>query len=129
MKNAGGYPLEVSACVIGRGMRCRATSLPVAAEDPGAFKRYSDISLRIRASILPRTAVVSVNEALNETANRGPERSPRTNMNGSEPVDILFDTKLTNMGWDVYQVVVIDEPLPLRVEVLGLYGKLTSNSR
>ena len=129
MKNAGGYPLEVSACVIGRGMRCRATSLPVAAEDPGAFKRYSDISLRIRASILPRTAVVSVNEALNETANRGPERSPRTNMNVSEPVDILFDTKLTNMGWDVYQVVVIDEPLPLRVEVLGLYGKLTSNSR
>jgi hypothetical protein len=50
-------------------------------------------------------------------------------MNVSEPVEILFDTKLENLGWDTYQVVVIDEPLPLRVEVLGLYGKLTSNSR
>jgi hypothetical protein len=57
-------------------------------------------------------------------------------MERREPVDdarasrleFLADMKLTNLGSDIYQTVIVRESLPLRVEVLGIYGKLASDS-
>ena len=49
-------------------------------------------------------------------------------MNQSEPVEILEDVEISSLGWDPYQLVVIQETLPLRCEILGIYGKITANS-
>jgi hypothetical protein len=49
-------------------------------------------------------------------------------MDRSQSLDLIADLKVANFGSDIYQLVEIEESLPYRSEILGMYGTTTSNS-
>lgn len=125
-----GFAIEVTDATIGMSIPCRAATLPIGGGriDPGAKKRFSELSVRIRASILPQMAVVGVDQPFASKVQRPADRTPAMPQNQSQAVEVLRDVELTNLGHDEYQIVVIEETLPLRCEILGIYGKMTTNS-
>ena len=55
-------------------------------------------------------------------------RSPGTLMGNSEPIQWFTDYKVLNLGSDLYQSIRIDEYVPFRSELLGVFGKVKANS-
>lgn len=128
LQDAAGFDITVTAAMVGRSMPARIQTLPLGSQDPGATKRYSTIQTRVRASSLPAIGVFNRGEFFGTELIRPPARTPSSLMNVSEGLAILTDTKQANLGSDTYQVVVVQENLPIRCEVLGIYGKVTANS-
>jgi len=89
---------------------------PVEAGGAGAMKRYSSISVRGLIS-----SMVKIN------GERPSERQPFAKMNISQPLALLQDFSVTNLGHDLYAQITIEEDLPIRAEVLGIYGKLSGH--
>lgn len=128
LKNDAGGLIEVSAAKVGMGLTATLRTLPVADTDPGASKRYNEISVRVRASTLPKMGVLSEAEAQVDAITRPPVREAIMPQNVSQVLRVFTDVELANFGWDKYQTVAIQENLPIRCEILGIYGKLKSNS-
>lgn len=98
--------------------RCFMKTLPPETRDPGAKMKYTDFSVRVLYSTKP---IIN--------GERPAERSAMTPMNQSQPVNLLGDYQVQIANeWDPYQVITVEEDLPLRCEVLGVYGKLAVNS-
>jgi len=108
-----GQPILLSEAVIGLPSNCTLVTLPPSTPDEGAPKRYSDISVRVRGSTRPFI-----------NGQRPDDRTPITPQTNSEATDDLRDLEVTNLDWDTYQLITITESVPLRVEILGIYGKL-----
>jgi hypothetical protein len=126
-----GQPIVVGSAFVGLPMSATLRTLPIGwdREGPGAIKRMSSLSVRVRASTKPKMGVLSFNEDVREVAlTRSETRSPFQNMERPEPLEFVSDIKVANLGSDVYQTVIIQENLPLRCEILGIYGKLTGES-
>lgn len=130
LQDGNGWGIEINGGSVGLASTSRMQTLPMGGgrTDPGGPKRFSDLSVRVRASVRPRMGVVTAEQSFEQVAQRGDDRTPRTNMNTSEFIDILSDIEINSVGWDQYQMVVIQETLPIRCEILGIYGKITANS-
>lgn len=81
-----------------------------------AKKRYSKVGVR---GIFSNVPVIQ--------GQRYPERPSQTNMNTTQPQNELIDTHVCDLGTDTTAQVVVEEPLPLRLTVAGIYGKLSGN--
>jgi hypothetical protein len=112
-----GEPIPVVLALVGIVYPCALWLLPPEKNDEGARARYSDVSVRILGSTLPFI-----------NGKRPSERRPSTPMDISEPLAGVKDLQVANPGWDSYQFIIVSEEVPLRVEVLGVYGKLTTHS-
>lgn len=58
---------------------------------------------------------------------RPPDRSPNSLMDRTEPSNLFTDVSVTNLGSDSTGIVTVEEPLPTRLTVTSIYGKITSN--
>lgn len=112
-----GNPYEVSQATVGLAMVSKLQLLPPQAVDPGAQKRYTDVNVRVRGSTLP---IIN--------GERPSDRSPETLMSQSEYPVLVDDVKVVNLGSDLYQLINIEENVPLRCEVIGVYGVVTESS-
>lgn len=112
-----GEPLEVTTAIVGLSMLARIWTLPMITDDPGAKKRYSDVTVRLNQSARPK---------INGT--RPKDRTPINPMGTSEPLDGQKDHQIQNVAWSTLSYVTIEENLPLKVEVIGIFGKFIGNS-
>ena len=112
-----GTPILFNIALCGLAHRSLFQSLPVGSADPGDQKRRITVSVRTRGSTRP---VVN--------GQRPADRDPQTLMGRSQSLDLIADLKVANFGSDIYQIVEIEESLPYRSEILGMYGTTTSNS-
>jgi hypothetical protein len=127
-----GQPIVTTFAVVGLTMVCSMRTLPVNVAHPrvgfGSKSRYSTISVRVRSSTIPRLGVLSTDEFTQDALKRPEVRNAKLAMNKSPALQFISDFKLNNLGSDIYQTVVVEEDVPMRCEVLGIYGKLTSDS-
>jgi hypothetical protein len=80
-----------------------------------AKKRWVKIYARIQDSWKPRI-----------NGRRPPERGGRANMNRIQPA-LTENVQVANTGWDENPVVTVEQDLPLRTLLIGLYGEVDQN--
>ena len=114
--NEIGQPINVISVTVGRAMSRILRTLPADAGAPDSKKRYTDVSIRTIASTRP---IIN--------GQRPADREPLRPMDHSQSLDLVKDLSVSNLGWDDVQIITIEETLPLRTEILGIFGKLTSN--
>jgi hypothetical protein len=90
--------------------------MPPEKQEPGAKSRYIDFSVRTIGSTRPYI-----------NGERPDDRDPLSPLNRSQPLDYINDLQVSTRNWNPYQIIEIAEHVPLRLEVLGIYGKLESN--
>jgi hypothetical protein len=98
--------------------RARAQTLPPEGGNPAgtaqrAQRRFVRLMLRLNDSALPLV-----------NGQRAPERTPSTPMDTAEPRvtgDVVMDV---DANWEDQGVLTLDQDLPLRTEILALFGKL-----
>ena len=81
-------------------------------------KRYSELGVR---GLFTRPPVIN--------SQRPADRSPDSYMDSSEPPLLAEDFTVTTMEWDTFASVTVEEPLPFRATIAGIFGKLSSNSK
>jgi hypothetical protein len=124
-----GDPVSYSSAHAGLTMPAELHTLPIVGTDPTSKKRYSRISMRLKSSIIPKIGVQSPDEVFGEdVTQRPPTRSTEENMGENSREVLLRNVTVRNLGWGTGQTVQIIEDIPQRVEILGVFGKLTSNS-
>ena len=116
LQDQAGNTIEVNSALVGLPMIARMTLLPPAAEDPGSAKSYDAVSVRIRNSTRPIINGV-----------RPGDRSPVRIMGKSEKLEEFEDVSVSDLQWTLYESVTIEENVPLRCEILGVYGELSEN--
>lgn len=112
-----GNPLNVTLAVAGLTNPCLMVTLPPGKGDPGSKARITNVNVRLLESTIP---VIN--------GQRPAERRPATQMNVSEGLLGFGDHQVANLGTDLYQIIIIAEDVPQKVEILGIYGKLTDSS-
>lgn len=117
-----GNNIDLALVRVGLLNPCYMKTLPPETLDPGAKMRYVDFSVRVLFSSNP-----VINTDPPTFGQRPPERNPSTPLNQSQPVSIISDLTVSKAGWDPYQIITIEENLPLPCEILGVYGKLRAN--
>ncbi len=123
-----GNSVSYNSAHAGLPMTAELHTLPIPGIDPTSKKRYSEISVRIRSSIIPKIGVQSPSEVFGkEVTERPPTRSARTNMDSNSQSYSLRNVSVVNLGWGTGQVVRVIEDIPQRVEILGIFGRLTDN--
>ena len=115
--NQIGEAINYTSVVVGLPMSCSMKTLPLVTQDPGSKKRYTSITVRTVGSARP---VIN--------GERPADRDPITSIGLSQRLDIVKDNQVAAMGSDESQVITVSETLPLRVEVLGIFGKLKESS-
>lgn len=120
-------PLSVSTAIVGLYMEALIRTLPLATNDPKAPKRYAEITVRIRDSAIPMLGVQSPDErkGIIGLLERPQTRHTLTNLTIPSQRYELRDCTVANLGWGSGQQVNIFENLPQRIEILGVFGKLT----
>ena len=117
MLNELGDPMNASTALVGLPMSAHLALNPLATNTPGDNKRYINIQVR---------GVFTTWSEIN--GERVQDRSPGTLMGNSEPIQWFTDYKVLNLGSDLYQAIRIDEYVPYRSELLGVFGKVKANS-
>jgi hypothetical protein len=82
----------------------------------GAYKSYSSIGLRLRDSQPPIINGI-----------RPPTRAGNMRMDGIAPAINLDNVEIANVGYDEFQFITITEDMPVRCEIVGVFGQLESN--
>jgi len=105
---------------IGIGYNFRLKTLPQGTLTPqiglAAKKRFSKVGIR---GMFSRVPIIQ--------GQRYPERNASALMNETQPATDLLDTFVCDLGTNTTAEVVIEEPLPVRLTVAGIYGKLSGN--
>jgi len=119
--DAGGSRL-VTTAIVGISHWSTLRTLPPEKQDPGAPSRYTDFNLRVLASTAPRIngerpAERRVVDSLDSSPSPYGFRGAPT-----KDIGVYLD------GWQPTISIEIEEQLPLRTEVLGLWGKLKTGS-
>ena len=117
LDNDYGGQYTVVRPIVGLKLRNKIRTLPPEKQDPGAQARYSEFSLRTLGSTRP---VIN--------GQRPSDRDPETQLNKSQTLDLYNDIDITTSQWNPYQIIQIEEPYPFACTVIGVYGRLTSNS-
>jgi hypothetical protein len=112
-----GNPIVVNEVVIGLAMSSRIRTLPMITDDPASKKRFSSIKVRIAGSGRP---IIN--------GNRPPDRTPINPMDASEPLDGYVDHEVADWGQDQFNIVEVRENLPIRSEIVGIFGKVKGSS-
>lgn len=112
-----GLAINASDVLVGLPMRAVMQTLPIITDDPGSIKRFNKIEVR---GVFTSTTLIN--------GVRPNERSPSTFMGQSEPLSFFIDYEVMNLGSDKYQVIRIEENLPVRSEVIGIFGTLKASS-
>jgi hypothetical protein len=112
-----GNPIIVSQVTVGLAMSARVRTMGMITKDPGSKKRYASIRVRVLGSGRPFI-----------NGQRPPDRTPINAMDSSEPLDIIRDHEVSNWGWDRQEIIEVSENLPIRTELLAIYGKVKGNS-
>lgn len=119
LTNPDNSPLAVTTALVGIAQQSKLKTLPPTVTEEvggaGSKKRYSDIIVRTLASSRP---IIN--------GERPPARNPSTLMDQSQAPDGLTDNKIANLGWGDYAFITVEEDLPLRCQVAGIFGKLAS---
>jgi len=114
-------PILVSNCTVGLPKPCVVETMPAITDQTtggaGSKKRYTSIGVRLRESRVPLINGI-----------RPPVNYDRRIMDSQLPRDQLVDVEVGNLGYSVRESITIEETEPVRIEVLGVYGKLGSNS-
>lgn len=124
-----GDPISYIQVSVGLPMYARLKTLPLIGEDPSSKKRYSSLSVRVRSSIIPMIGAQSETELIDDMITERADTRPVTrNLDTVSQEWALRDVSVSNDGWSSGQQVTVEENLPLRVEVLSIFGKLGSHS-
>ena len=99
---------------VGLQFIARIRTLPQPPGEAGlqAAKGWSNIGVKLLGSANPLVNGV-----------RERERHPITPMNTPEPA-ASDDVFMTELGWDIYGQITVEQDLPLPLNVLGIYGKV-----
>jgi hypothetical protein len=81
----------------------------------GAKQRWAQIGLRLNDSALPLV-----------NGQRAADRTPGTDMDEAEPL-VTGDVVARNLGWSENGEITIEQDLPLRTEILAIFGTLQAN--
>jgi hypothetical protein len=112
-----GQPIDVSQCLVGLPYSAKMTTLPLVSKSPGGSKRFTKITARGLFS----TRVVINGE-------RPADRDPAAPQNRSQPLDLFEDYEVAHLGTSKTQFISIEEDVPLRSEIIGLWGEVSENS-
>lgn len=117
----GGIPITVNSAVVGLSMTSVLTTMPaIVPPEAGGFgaeKRWVKIGVR---GIFSSQVIIN--------GKRPAVRQPNWFMDISQPISVVTDVETVNLGYDKYATIEIEENLPVRAEIVGLYGTLTSNN-
>jgi hypothetical protein len=100
---------------VGLGASCSLTTLPLITKDPSSKKRYPKINIRTVASSRP---FINGERPIDAADPFDPE----------QPIDLIKDNIVSNMGFNVSEQINISETLPFRVEILGIWGTVRAES-
>lgn len=110
-------PINVVSAVVGLSMRSILKPLPLITRSPGSLKRYPKLTVRTLGSTRP---IIN--------GERPADRTPATLMNESESRDILADHDVLTLGSTEGVPVTIEENVPIKCEVTGIFGTIQGNS-
>jgi len=112
-----GEPINVSQALVGLPYSAKITTLPLTTRDPGSTKRFTRISAR---GLFTSRVIIN--------GERPADRDPRVLQNRSQGLDLFADYEVAHLGADRVQFISIEENVPLRSEVIGLFGTVSQNS-
>jgi hypothetical protein len=106
--------------VIGTGFTCRLRTMPFDFGDAqGAtetrLKKVTKVYVRVQAGVRPVINGV-----------RPPTRKPLTPMNTRDPIE-SDDFQVLNMGWNRRETIIIEEPLPLPLRIISVFGEMATS--
>jgi len=111
-----GVPILFTSATVGLQMACSLATLPVVGTDPKARKRYSSIVVRCMFSDRP---IIN--------GERTADRTPSRVQNLSQGLDLYYDNNIAHMGSDRFQIITVGENLPIRSEIVGIFGAITAH--
>jgi hypothetical protein len=117
LDNDYGGTYLVTKPVVGMGQLSRIVTMPIPKDDPGAIARFSKVGVRTYNSTRP---IIN--------GQRPADRTPATPLGKSQKRDRLHDVDVGNIGSDLYQEITIEEQIPERCEILGVYGQVEANN-
>lgn len=111
-----GQTTPVIRASIGMAHPAIMKTLPPSKVYPGSPIRFSAFAVRILNSTRP---IIN--------GNRPDDRDPLSQLNQTQPLDEVNDLFVNTDGWDPYKIIEIIEQVPMRSEILGVYGRLREN--
>jgi hypothetical protein len=111
-----GDPVNYTYAYVGLPMVSTLATLPLIGTEPSSKKRYTSIIVRTYNSSRPLI-----------NGERIAARSPQTPFGRGQPVDLFGESEVVNMGSDESQVIEIQETIPFRTEIVGIFGSVSSN--
>jgi len=117
MLDGTGAAINVDNAQVGMEMACRLRTMPVIGNDPGAQKRFTSLYVRCRNSSRPLI-----------NGERPADRDPERPLDEAQDLDIIQDYETVVLGQNRTQVISIRETLPVKTEVLGIFGDLGEHS-
>lgn len=117
LKTEDGLPIIFTGARVGLQMQCTITTLPIVGDDPKADKRFSNITVRTLGSSRP---IIN--------GERPADRDPSRAQNYSQNPDLYRDNSISNMGIDPFALITITENVPIRSEIVGIFGTVKSNN-
>ena len=118
----GGFTIDIPANFVDVGLafNMRVSTFPQGPLDPSlnlqAKKRFSKVGIR---GVFTRPPIIQ--------GQRPPERTAAQPMNTTQNPQIILDSTVIDAGSDELAIVTVEEPLPLRLTIAAIVGKLTSN--
>ena len=112
-----GDPVPYVGASAGLASPCRIQTLPLASADPRTTKRFTNLTVQTIGSIRP---IIN--------GERPNDRDPKTLLGSSQYRDVIGTNTVATMGSDQFQVVTIEETVPMDLTISRIYGKVTENS-
>lgn len=106
-----GGTTPMTSCIVGLQNTSKLKTLPPGKLDPATQSRFTRLVVRILASIRP-----TVN------GYRPEDRSPEMAMNLSQQLDVVHDVEISATDWEPGNSIDIQEILPFRQELIGIFG-------
>jgi hypothetical protein len=111
-----GAAINVDNAEVGVATTARIRTMPLVTQAPGSKKRWSDLYVRVRNSGRPLINGV-----------RPADRDSQRVMDEAQDLDIISDLQTEQYGWNRTQVIEVRETLPVKTEVVGIFGKVKGN--
>ena len=121
-----GQKENVVFALVGLPNRAYVRFMPPAKIDPLAQSRYSKWGVRTIYSTRPKVRLLGHEER--EDAQRPEDRTTTTPMGTVESLDVIDNHRFTILGWDLLNVIELEENLPFRCEIVGVFGLIESNT-
>ena len=111
-----GAPINFIGAIAGLAAPCSLRTMPISTNDPASKKRFTSLTVRTLASSRP---IVN--------GERVAERDPLTPLGRSQYLDYVYDCDAAPTESAPLLSVLVEESLPLPLEVVGVFGKLSGS--